>query len=256
MGDPNVQGDDFDPTVTAVSASLVKLLLDRLAAADGRIHAEDAISAAACVVAERCIAAAGEFDPSNHQFPPGSRVFSERINELVSGNQRTVDSASSASVVGVLRDRLVGVGYSRDEFPDLKRVFEEFAARIGNADEWGSVPLSVPTDNRPHLIPLMVAFETRANVDRRLRELRGDKARSLAAATLALADVLGKVKDVIDHRVALLLAIETVNGMAKTAPMTDEAYRRVARPGAPAAPRAPTVPKSECVWRRFFPWSR
>src|SRR5262245_58406039 len=164
MSDRSVQGDELDPTLTLVSASLVKLLLDRLAAPDGRIHAEDAISAAACVVAERCISAAGELDPSNHQLAPGSRVFSERLNELISGNQPTVDSAHSASVVGVLRDRLVAVGYRRDEFPDLKRVFEEFAARIGNADEWGWAPLSVPTDNRPHLMPLMVAFETRADV--------------------------------------------------------------------------------------------
>jgi hypothetical protein len=31
------------------------------------------------------------------------------------------------------------------------------------------------------------------------------------------------VRDVIDKRIALLLALQTVNGMAKTAPMTDKA---------------------------------
>ena len=159
-------------------------------------------------------------------------------------------------MVGVLRDQLVAAGYRGEEFPDLKCVFEGFATRIGKDDDWGWVPLSVPADNRPHLMPLMVAFETRADVDRVLAAVRGDKAKALTASTLALADILGKVKDVIDHRAALLLAIETVNGMAKTAPMTDEAYQKVARVPASAPGGTPSVSRSAGGWRRFLPWGR
>jgi len=33
------------------------------------------------------------------------------------------------------------------------------------------------------------------------------------------------VKDAIDHRIAIALVLETINGMAKTAPMTEKAFR-------------------------------
>jgi hypothetical protein len=35
------------------------------------------------------------------------------------------------------------------------------------------------------------------------------------------------VASVIDHRLALMLAIETVNGMAKTAPVTEKAMNAI-----------------------------
>jgi hypothetical protein len=256
MAESNIPGNVTDADVVATSRALVEILLNKLTAKDGRIHAEDAISGAAAVVAERCILAAAEFDPRRHRFTPGSRVFSDRVNGLISGNQPTVESAAADSVVGILRDQLVVAGYRREEFPDLKGVFEGFAARIGKEEDWGWVPLSTPADNRPHLMPLMVAFETRADVERGLAALRSDEAKALAASTLALADILGKVKDVIDHRVALLLAIETVNGMAKTAPMTDEAYQKIARDASGAASRAQSAPNGKRGWRRFLPWDR
>lgn len=183
-------------------------------------------------------------------------MFSDQINGLISGDQPTVERAAAGSVVGVLRDQLPIAGYRREEFPDLKGVLEGSAARIGNEEDWGWVPLSTPAENRPHLMPLMVAYETRTDVDRVLAAVHHDQAKALAASTLALADILGKVKDVIDHRVALLLAIETVNGMAKTAPMTDEAYQRVARKATPARDSTASTPKSASGWRRFLPWGR
>lgn len=65
-----------------------------------------------------------------------------------------------------------------------------------------------------------------------------------------------KVKDVIEHRVALRLVIETVKGMAKTAPMTDEAYKRVAGDAARSASPASSVPRQYGGWRRLLPWGR
>lgn len=254
MREPIPPGVVNDAAVRVASAALVETLLGKLTAKDGGIHAEDAVSASAAVVAERCILAAGEFDPHRHQFTPGSRVFSDQINGLISGDQPTVESADAGSVVGILRDQVLAAGYRREEFPDLKGVFGGFAARIGKEEDWGWVPLSTPADNRPHLMPLMVAYETRTDVDRVLATVRGDKAKALAASTLALADILGKVEDVIDHRVALLLAIETVNGMAKTAPMTDEAYQRVARNAAPPPGPAASATKMPTGWRRLLPW--
>ena len=42
---------------------------------------------------------------------------------------------------------------------------------------------------------------------------------------LALVAELAQVRDAIDHKVALSLVFETINGMAKTAPMTATAFR-------------------------------
>ena len=47
----------------------------------------------------------------------------------------------------------------------------------------------------------------------------------------SLAEALIAVQRTIDKKVALLLALETVNGMAKTAPMTDEAMNSLKKKG-------------------------
>jgi hypothetical protein len=51
----------------------------------------------------------------------------------------------------------------------------------------------------------------------------------LHAGILTLAGVLIAVQNAIDKKIALLLALETVNGMAKTATMTDEAMEAAGR---------------------------
>ncbi|SRR6266403_169485 len=81
--------------------------------------------------------------------------------------------------------------------------------------------------------------------------LRRDGARCLRAATLALAEALKAVSQSINHKVAILLALETVNGMAKTAPMTDEALSQVAgRTDGGDQPTAP--PKQKKARWRFW----
>jgi hypothetical protein len=69
--------------------------------------------------------------------------------------------------------------------------------------------------------------ETRAVVDSAFKSL--DSSRRLHAGVLTLAGVLIAVQNAIDKKIALLLALETVNGMAKTAPMTDEAMKAAGR---------------------------
>ena len=239
MTDPSI-----GPAEEAASRSLFEFLLRQLQERDGRIRAEDVLSAAAAIVAMRCIEAAGDFDPRNHQFTPGERVFSDRVNELFCG-ERSLAETPPETIVGILRGRLVGKGYSLEDFPDLTAVFEGFAARIGDPADWGRTPLSVPEDNRPDILPMQIEYETRTAVDRLFAPLGGDRMRCLTAATLALAEALIAVEDVIDHRVALLLALETVNGMAKTAPMTDQAYAEVAG-------QAPSQPVQKRPWWRFW----
>ena len=58
-----------------------------------------------------------------------------------------------------------------------------------------------------------------------LSSIQDDKARCLKIATEALAEILAMVASAIDHTVALTIAIETINGMSKTAPMTERAMQ-------------------------------
>jgi hypothetical protein len=207
---------------------LVELVLGILRDKNGRIRAEDAISAAATVVGERCIDAAGDFALRDHELVPGSRVFSTRANLLICGDvsDGSVAQVPKDTIIGVLRSRLSPRVYADADFPALSEVFKQYAARVGNPDDWGKAPLSVGDDHLPFVPPLRVGYETRGRVDEILHPVREDKARCLRIATESLAEILGMVASAIDHRLAITLAIETVNGMSKTAPMTEKAMQR------------------------------
>lgn len=211
--------------ISALRTKLVDYILKVLTDKDGRIRAEDAISAAATIVAERCIDAAGDFDLRNHNYHPGSRVFSEATNALFCGDMVSdnVDEIPPGSIIGILRSKLDGQTYSSESFPALSAVFKGYASRIGDPKCWGKVPLSVPEENHPFTLPLRVGYETRASVDEILTPIQSDKTLSLQVATEALASILNMISKVMNPRIALTLAIETINGMMKTAPMTARA---------------------------------
>jgi hypothetical protein len=192
----------------------------------GRIRVEELISAAAAIVGEAAITKAGEFNPRQHDFPPGGRVFSPRINALIC-DDKTLQEAPADTIVGDLRDRLTSCGFTQTDFPKLEDVFKHFAANIGKKEDWGRVPLSVAQEHHPFAQPLRVAYESRAIVDNSLKPLGDDAAIRLRAATAGLARALCETRDVLARSVATTLAIETINGMAKTAPMTDAAMAKI-----------------------------
>jgi hypothetical protein len=207
---------------------LVDLVLDVIRDQDDRIRVEDVISAAATIVGERCIDASGDFALRDHELAPGSRFLSTTVNQLICRDVGgSVDKVPKDSIVGILRGRLDTRVYSDTDFPMLSEVLRQHAARLGDPADWGKVPLSVAEDHRPFVPPLRVGYETRARVDEILASVGEDKVRCLWIATQALADILTMVASVIDHRLALTLAIETVNGMSKTAPMTVKAMQRI-----------------------------
>ena len=197
---------------------------------NGRIRAEDLITSAASITAELCIEAAGDFNPRKHQFIPGSRVFSTKVNELFSGDTDDIEIIPAASVVGTLRDRLLQAEYCKSDFPPLGEIFKRFAASVGSSSDWGKVPWSVPEENKPFVLPLRVAYATRSTVDQAFQSFATPQ-QKLRASVLTLAEALIAVQRTIDKKVALLLALETVNGMAKTAPMTDEAMNSLKKKG-------------------------
>ena len=190
----------------------------------GRVDSKEAIAAMAAVVGERCLDAAGEIPVRTHDFEPGQRAFSDRINELLTGDESTeLMAIRSDSVFGTIRDQLSGTKF-QNHFPSLNEVFTGFAGGIGK-HEWGKVPLSVPAKYYPAKLPLRVAFDTRQSVDAALRPISLDKVRSLQVCTLAMIMMLQDetLVNQLEPAVALALTFETINGMAKTVPMKDKA---------------------------------
>jgi hypothetical protein len=192
----------------------------------GRIRVEELISAAAAIVGEAAIAKAGDYDPRGHDYPPGARVFSTKINQLIC-DDKSFQDAPTDSIVGDLRERLVTCGFSESDFPRLEDVFKHFAANIGKKEDWGKVPLSIPPDHHPFVQPLRMTYETRPMVDGALSPLGDDVGIRLRATTAVLARALCETRDALTRIVSTTLAIETVNGMAKTAPMTAAAMTKM-----------------------------
>lgn len=191
------------------------------------VPAKETVGAMAAVVGERCLDAAGEVSVRGHKFVVGQRIFSDRVNFLMTGDNPDGDflTISGRTIFGAIRDQLAGSRYRREHFPRLESIFAGFASRIGDPKDWGKVPLSLPAEQWPERLPLRVAFDTRADVDAALGEPRGDKARALNVCTLALVLMLSDAKLTrdLEPAAALALTFETINGMAKTAPMTDKA---------------------------------
>lgn len=190
------------------------------------VRVEDLVSAVASIVGERCIEAAGDFNPRQHTFPPGQAVLSTKANELMCGDAE-LSEAPSTSIFGTLRDEVLKHGYTLAEFPALKSVFETYVGGVGTDRRWGYVPLSVPAEHFPRIMPLRVTYESRRKVDEIIAPVGADVHLRLLTVNFALAQVLVAVAGAIDHRLVLTLALETINGMSKTAPMTDEAMAKV-----------------------------
>jgi hypothetical protein len=215
------------PDPATIARALVELF-EAASTVGGGIRVEDLLSAASAVCGEACIAAAGEFDPEAHEFTPGAVVMSDRINGILAGDSTDWDQAGG-SVFGLIRARALANGYQAADFPALDDVFRGFASGIAGGDTaWGFVPLSVPNDNRPRIQPVRSAYELRPHVHRILADQHVPKQDAPAMIALAIGGELARVREAIDHRIALTLVLETINGMAKTAPMTDMAFREAA----------------------------
>src|SRR5438270_12924338 len=104
---------------------LYEAIAQGLAKEGNRIRVEDLLTTTASITGESCIAAAGNFNPRKHQLTPGSRVFSDKVNELFAGDSAddNIEKIPANSVVGILRDKLLRAGYAKSDFPSLKMIF-------------------------------------------------------------------------------------------------------------------------------------
>ena len=224
-----------EPSDRALQLRPVALVKRKLTDRNNRIRAEDAICAAAAIVGERCIDAAGDYPLREHDIIPGQRVFSTKANELLCGDSLETGIEPN-SIFGLILARVKPAAYPPAAFPDARSVFTGYAAGIGKTEDWGKVPVTVPPNHQPWIIPLQFGYDTRDEIDSILKPVEADKIRCLRIAVGALVDLLNQMAGAIDPALALLLAFEICNGMAKTAPMTKKAFLTV-KNSAPGKPK-------------------
>jgi hypothetical protein len=226
------------PDLQAVGQALVATV-EAAVTDGGRIRVEDLLSAAAAVCGEACIAAAGEFDPDDHEYAPGSAVLSDRVNQILCADARDWDQAGT-SVFGIIRAGALANGYRPEDVPPIGEPIRRYVDSLGSADgdpqaRWGRVALSVPEANHPRIQPLRHAFELRPAVTAVLTDLQVDRAEWPSACAAALVIELARVRQAIEPGVAIRIVLETVNGMAKMAPMTKRHMREAIEPVPPSA---------------------
>ena len=143
---------------------------------------------------------------------------------------RATGTNAGQSVFGIIREGALLHGYAPETFPPISEPIRHYVESLGSstgdpADSWGRVALSVPDDNRPRIQPLRQAFELRPAVRKVFADLEIARAEWPTACAAALVIELAKVRQAIDPGVAVRIVLETVNGMAKMAPMTTRAFR-------------------------------
>jgi hypothetical protein len=199
---------------------IADLVLRNCKEGDGRIRAEDAISTAAAIVGEACLTACGELSPDEHDLVPGQPIASDAVNRVLGIDGTGWDSSIQKSPLGILQAAAPMIGFSASDIPKLEPIFQNFASSIGRSPQSkGSVPLTVPEENRPRVMPLRAAFELRSKLNN-LYQARGTSSEDRPlVCTGALAQILGMTRNALAPRIALTLAYETLIGMAKTVPM-------------------------------------
>ncbi|MCK8521473.1 hypothetical protein M0D21_07835 [Aquimarina sp. D1M17] len=207
------------PSVEKLTRRIVNFVYNAVQTEKG-VRVEDAICVMATIVAERCITTANEFSIYEHDFEPGSAVFSEKMNELLVGPV-AVDHWNDLPPESVFAriKRKLNSHFDKVPFPSLQTIFETYAKNVG-ASEWGYLTLSVPDENKPFILPLQAGYETRKYVDQNIN-LESDE-KTLRIVINALCHILIETKTALDASISLALTFEIINGMSKTATMTDK----------------------------------
>jgi hypothetical protein len=203
----------------------------------GHCRCEDAISAVAAFTGETILRRANDFDFENHTFNPGQPVFSQRVTSLLSGDRAAWREIPNKTTFGMLYALLPNHPthpYSRESFPDVGDIYRRYAMARGRGvskADWGKVPLSVPAKHFPSekFPALRAAYEIRCFINKRWDTDSLYPANAAAMAELALLMILLGMRNDIAPEVGLLLALETVNAMAKTAPFLPKHLTQLAR---------------------------
>ena len=215
--------DARDPAVRKAAAELAAAALASVQEpATRRVRVEDYLTVIASMTGEAALIASGVIEVEKTSSAPGSPLFGDMINRVLSGDTADPSAVPPDSVFGLFVRELVPGTVALGDIPDLGDLYRNVAAGVGSAS-WGAVPLSVPPGNLPTVLPLRVAFELRPAVDAACEHLRLQQSQRHVPCTIALADALRQVQATIDMRLAVRLALEVAFGMAKVTPMSRRA---------------------------------
>lgn len=207
------------PSDERLTRKLVNYVYDSIQTKKG-VRVEDALCVMATIVAERCIEVANEFSINEHQFEPGSAVFSEKINKILVGPIATDnwDKLPIECVFARIKSK-IDPYFDDSSYPSLIKVFENHAKSAGET-EWGNLSLNIPEDNKPFFLPLRAGYETRKFIDQNINIENSEK--TLQIAINSISRVLIETKKALDSSIALTMIFEIINGMSKTATMTEQ----------------------------------
>jgi hypothetical protein len=196
----------------------------------GAVRVEDYVTVLATLTGEAALVAADLYDIETSTITPGAAVFGDAINRILSGDQSDVAECPADSVVGILVSELVPATVPLHMFRPLDGFYARVAASVGKAP-WGTLTTSVAASNKPHVVPLRVAYELRGAVDAAQSKAGLAPRLRHVVCAVALADCLNQVKPACDVSMAVTLAMEVAFGAAKMAPMSGAAFGTVARSG-------------------------
>jgi len=195
---------------------------------------EDIISAAAAFAGECCLRKAAIFDFDNHDCVPGQAIFSGEINHILSGDRTDWGDVPVTSVFGGLHNILTHFPeepWDPSAFPGVAEIYRGYAAARGHGAppiQWGYVPLTLAPHHAPRHPPLRAAFELRRFTFAVCAQDLPKPGDLCNIAQLSLLRALAKLRRAIDKAVAIRLAMETLNSMAKMAPVLPRHIREVA----------------------------
>ena len=188
-----------------------------------RVRVEDYLTALGAVTGESAIVDAG-IDIEKLDIAPGAALFGDQINHVLTGDTADLSMVPADSIVGILVAELVPRVVALADFGSLEDLYKSVAANVGKT-EWGMVHLTVGDDHLPTISPLRLAFELRPAVVAACSAAGVGVGQRHQACALALAGGLDQVREAIDIKVGLKLALEVVFGMAKVAPMSRRAFK-------------------------------
>lgn len=189
-------------------------------ASDRGVRVEDYLTSLAAATGEAALAAAG-FPVTTHDLPAGSPVFVEAVNAVLTGDPLP---PSGLAPPGTVWSVLHAAGLP---LPDPGELYRQHAATVGSAG-WGFVATTVPEANRPRVMPLRAAYELRPTVLDVERAAAATPAQRHLVTATALVQAVAQTAQAIAVPVGVRLACEVLVAMAKTAPMTDAAFRAAA----------------------------
>jgi len=205
--------------LAAAAAYIAEVALRSVQTEDGGVRVEDYLTVIAAATGEAVLVSAGLFDIEHNELAPGSAVFGDRINAILTGDSISLADMTADTVLGLYCAELVPVPIAPDALPDPRRLYEHVASTVNSAP-WGYVATTVEVDNQPRVMALRVAFDMRATVDHAVATAGVDRSQRWVPCVLALCVAVRQVQSAIDMRLATTLILEVVFAMAKTVPMS------------------------------------